>query len=115
MSRILRIISSIAVLLFASMSIHAQDLTGSWQGTRNLEQKLRIILQIEKGENASRKGSIYSIDQSTNSMPVTTLSLSGATVKFSVDRFTSPLKESSPPTATPSPVPLRKEKPFPSL
>jgi pimeloyl-ACP methyl ester carboxylesterase len=85
MSCILRIISSIAVLLFASISIHAQDLTGSWQGTLNLEQKLRIILQIEKGENASWKGSIYSIDQSTNSMPVTTLSLSGATIKFSVD------------------------------
>jgi non-heme chloroperoxidase len=85
MSCILRIISSIAVLLFASMSIHAQDLTGNWQGTLNFEQKLRIILQIEKGENASWKGSIYSIDQSTNSMPVTMLSLSGATVKFSVD------------------------------
>ena len=85
MSCIPRIISSIAVLLFASMSIQAQDLSGSWQGTLNFDQKLRIILQIEKGENASWKGSIYSIDQSTNSMPVTTLSLSGATVKFTVD------------------------------
>ena len=85
MSCILRIISSIAVLLFASVSIQAQDLTGNWQGTLNFDQKLRIILQIEKGENASWKGAIYSIDQSTNSMPVTTLSLSGATIKFSVD------------------------------
>jgi non-heme chloroperoxidase len=85
MSCILRIISSIAVLLSASLSIHAQDLSGNWQGTLNFEQKLRVILQIEKGENASWKGSIYSIDQSTNSMPVTTLSLSGATVKFAVD------------------------------
>jgi pimeloyl-ACP methyl ester carboxylesterase len=85
MSWIFRILSPIAVLLLASMSIHAQDLSGKWQGTLNLEQKLRVILQIEKGDNASWKGAIYSIDQSTNSMPVTTLSLSGTTVKFSVD------------------------------
>ena len=80
-----RIISSIAVLLFTSISIHAQDLTGNWQGTLNFEQKLRIILQIEKGEGGSWKGAIYSIDQSTNSIPATTLSLTGPTVKFTVD------------------------------
>jgi len=85
MSRILRVISSIAILLFAFISVHAQDLTGNWQGTINFEQKLRVIVQIEKGENTSWKGAIYSIDQSTNSIPVTTLSLNGTSVKFTVD------------------------------
>jgi non-heme chloroperoxidase len=81
----LRLTCLIASILFALNLLHAQDLTGSWQGTINFEQKLRIILQIEKGENASWKGAVYSIDQSTSSIPATTLSLSGMTVKFTVD------------------------------
>jgi len=43
-----------AILFFALPLLHAQDLTGNWQGTLNTDkEKLRVILQVEKSEGAS--------------------------------------------------------------
>src|SRR6266550_2895531 len=77
-----------AILFFALPLLHAQDLTGNWQGTLNTDkEKLRVILQVEKSEGASLKGTLYSIDKTPNGMPVTAMSFSDGTIKFSVDAF----------------------------
>ncbi|MCU1248594.1 MAG: alpha/beta hydrolase [Edaphobacter sp.] len=77
-----------AILFFALHLLHGQDITGNWQGTLNTDkEKLRVILQVEKGEGASLKGTLYSIDQTPDGMPVTAFSLSDGTTKFSVDPF----------------------------
>jgi len=69
-------------------TLHAQQVVGNWQGTLNTEnKKLRVVLQIEKGDDGALKGRAYSIDQSPSPAGLTTISLSGSTLKFAVDAF----------------------------
>jgi len=85
--RKLGIVCASTVVLFFSGIIHAQEIAGKWQGTLNSDEKLRIVLQIEKGDDGTLKGHLYSIDQSPGSVPATTLSFVGTTLKFTVDAF----------------------------
>lgn len=75
----------VAVSLFAVQTLWAQDIVGKWQGTLNTEKKLRIIVEIEKGDGGALKGRAYSIDQSPTAAPITTLSFTGSTLKFTID------------------------------
>lgn len=77
------------VFLLVSGVARAQEIAGRWQGTLilNTENKLRVVLQIEKGEDGALKGRAYSIDQSPTPAPITTLSLIGSTLKFTVDAY----------------------------
>ncbi|HMH14502.1 MAG TPA: alpha/beta hydrolase [Edaphobacter sp.] len=78
----------VATLLFFFSNIaHAQEIAGDWQGTLSSDQKLRIILQMEKGNDGALKGRLYSIDQSPDAVAATTLSFVGTTLKFTVDTF----------------------------
>jgi pimeloyl-ACP methyl ester carboxylesterase len=64
----------------------AQDISGAWQGTLKAgSQQLRIILQVAKGSNGGWNGTLYSIDQGPDGIPVTTLSLQGSNLRFLVD------------------------------
>jgi len=60
------------VAMLLGSSLYAQDLGGDWQGTLKADsQELRIIVRIEKGEGGSRKAAMYSIDQGTDAIPIT--------------------------------------------
>lgn len=62
-------------------ALHAQDLTGNWQGTLKADKDLRMILVVTK-ENGSLQAKLYSIDESAQPFRVSSISEDGSTVKF---------------------------------
>lgn len=85
--RKLRIMVVAASLLSIAVSLRAQEIAGTWQGTLDTGTKLRVIVQIEKAADGTLKATAYSIDQSPNPTPVTTISFANPTLKFTVDPF----------------------------
>jgi len=72
------------VLLFLLVvTLHAQEITGNWQGI--LGGKFRVVLQITKNADGKLQGNLYRIDQSPDSIPVTTLSFINPTLKLTID------------------------------
>jgi uncharacterized protein (TIGR03435 family) len=63
---------------------HAQDVTGTWQGTLRAGKDLRIIVVVSK-ENGKLKGSMYSIDQGSMEIKASSMTLDGPTLKYAVD------------------------------
>ncbi|HMG01998.1 MAG TPA: hypothetical protein VK596_02640, partial [Edaphobacter sp.] len=85
-----RSIFTLFTVVFLSVSgvARAQEIAGRWQGTLDMgKDKLRVVLEIEKGDGSALKGQVYSIDQSPTPAPVTTLSLTGSMLKFTVDAY----------------------------
>src|SRR5258706_3623866 len=75
-----------AVALLLGSILHAQDIAGDWQGTLKAgRQELRTIIHIEKAENGGWKATMYSIDQTTDAITVTSLTLNRFNPKFAVD------------------------------
>ena len=62
----------------------AKDITGTWQGTLHAGKELRTVLKISKADGGALKAVFYSIDQGGQGIPVSSISLQGATVKFSI-------------------------------
>jgi pimeloyl-ACP methyl ester carboxylesterase len=73
------------VLLFAA-GLHAQEIAGTWQGTVDVGQKLRVIVQIDKADGGI-KGQIYSIDQTPHPKPLTKIAYADTKLAFSVDAY----------------------------
>lgn len=71
-----------ALIALASAAL-AQDLTGTWQGTLQGQQPLRIVIKIAKNGPALQ-GTTYSIDQGGQPIPMQSTTLQGSTVKFTV-------------------------------
>lgn len=70
---------------FLGSALHAQDITGDWQGTLKAGIDLRIILHIEKGDKGSWTGMLYSIDQGPDGIPFSSVTLKDSTLKVTVD------------------------------
>lgn len=66
-------------------SIHAQDISGNWQGTLKAGIDLRIILEISKGPNGALSARLYSIDQGPDAIPVSSIALQGSDLKLTVE------------------------------
>jgi uncharacterized protein (TIGR03435 family) len=62
----------------------AQGIAGIWQGTLQAGKDLRTVLKIEKASDGGWKATMYSIDQGPGGMPVSSITLQGSTVKFSI-------------------------------
>jgi non-heme chloroperoxidase len=82
-----RTISSVwlwlSVLLMLSGALRAQDLVGDWQGTLVIGQaKLRTILKVSTGPDKKLTAEFYSIDQTSDPLPVDSIFLDGRNVKF---------------------------------
>jgi pimeloyl-ACP methyl ester carboxylesterase len=85
-SALLRLTCLLAPALFVANLLHAQDITGNWQGTLDAgNDQLRIILQIEHSDNATFKGRAYSIDQTLLPMVFNTISFHDGTLTFTLD------------------------------
>jgi non-heme chloroperoxidase len=79
-------ICSVLILLAAisSATLHAQDISGDWQGTLKAGQDLRIIVHIEKLDSGLT-AKLYSIDQGPDSIPVNSVTFQNSTPKLGVD------------------------------
>jgi hypothetical protein len=77
----------VAFVALLGSSLHAQDIAGDWQGTLKIGDGLRIILHIVKGDNGGWNGVMYSIDQTTDGIPVSSLTMQGTDLKFSVEQI----------------------------
>src|ERR1700735_1012705 len=77
-------VGALATLLVSTL--WAQDIAGDWQGTLKVEaQELRIVLQIAMRDNGGWKAMMYSIDQSSDAIPVNSIALEGSNLKLTVD------------------------------
>jgi|SRR5579863_10153926 len=75
-----------AAAILLGSAIYAQDIAGDWQGTLKVgPQELRIVLQIAKADNGGWKASMYSIDQTTDPIPASSVALEGPNLKVTVD------------------------------
>jgi uncharacterized protein (TIGR03435 family) len=78
--------------LFASPTLRAQtavpptpgDLSGNWQGTLKVGKDLRIIFNIYKGDKDGWSAKMYSIDQTPQPIPVSSVTRQGSVIKISV-------------------------------
>lgn len=76
------------LLMAVPLAVRAQEIAGAWQGTLNTpKQKLRIVMQIERGGDGALKGKVYSIDQTPTPAGMTSVSFAGSMLKFAVDQF----------------------------
>jgi hypothetical protein len=81
----------LALCLIAFMSLlsglRAQEIAGDWQAILHNKKDLRLILHIEKPDTGSLKATLFSIDQTTDGMPVTQIELKGSDLTFSLEMF----------------------------
>jgi hypothetical protein len=77
---------AVALLLSTAGLAQAQDIVGDWQGTLKVaaDVELRLALHVTKGDDGL-KGTLDSIDQGANGIPVTAIKLEGSKVTFTVD------------------------------
>ncbi len=74
----------IALATLQGIALHAQNITGTWQGTlkpgpRDLRIAIKISLQDDK-----LKAVMYSIDQGAQPIPISAITRDGSTVKMTV-------------------------------
>jgi uncharacterized protein (TIGR03435 family) len=62
----------------------AQSIADTWQGTLHAGQDLRTVVKISKADDGGYKAVFYSIDQGGAVIPVTKITLDGATVKMAL-------------------------------
>jgi uncharacterized protein (TIGR03435 family) len=72
-----------AAAMLPGGALHAQDkdISGNWQGTVQAGRELRTVVKITK-DDGKYKGSLYSIDQGSGSIPLTSITVQGPTVNF---------------------------------
>lgn len=62
------------------------QITGTWQGTlRAGPQVLRLVLHVNQNTTGGLKATLDSVDQGANGIPVSSISLHGSKLSFSVD------------------------------
>lgn len=78
----------LAVAIFTSFVTQAQnstpDVIGNWQGTLPVGKGIRIVVQITKADASGPQAMFYSIDQSPNGIPISSLTLQGLSIKFAI-------------------------------
>lgn len=60
------------------------DLSGNWQGTLKAGKDLRVVFNIYKGDKDGWSAKMYSIDQSSQPIPVTSVIRQGSVLKIAV-------------------------------
>jgi pimeloyl-ACP methyl ester carboxylesterase len=64
----------------------AQDIAGDWQGTLKAGgQELRLVVKIGESASGGWKATLYSIDQSPNPIPVSTVTLLASNLKLNIE------------------------------
>src|SRR6516165_691790 len=64
----------------------AQDISGTWQGTLHVpQQDLRLVIQIAKKDQGPYTAFLYSIDQSPDPIPFTSVGVEGSNLKLTIE------------------------------
>ena len=75
-----------AITILSAAVLPAQSLTGDWQGTLQVPQaprgELRVIIKISTTEADTLKAMLYSIDQGSQGIPASAVSLQGDAAKI---------------------------------
>ncbi|HEY1744185.1 MAG TPA: alpha/beta hydrolase [Granulicella sp.] len=73
----------VLAILFAG-SLHAQDITGNWQGEIIIPQgrPLRVILQATRDDSGALTAKLYTIGQDPGGVRVESITVQGSAVKF---------------------------------
>lgn len=66
-------------------ALRAQDISGNWQGTLKVGKDLRVIFNLYKGDKDGWSAKMYSIDQTKQAIPVTSVTRQGSDIKISVE------------------------------
>jgi fermentation-respiration switch protein FrsA (DUF1100 family) len=75
-----------AALLVGVSLTQAQDIAGDWQGTLNTGAgELRLVLHITKGADGTLKATLDSVDQGSNGIPVSSISLKSSKLSLGID------------------------------
>ena len=75
--------SASAGLLFFLTALHGQDILGDWKGKLEVNgAELRLVLHIAKAEDGGLKGTLDSVDQGANGIPVTSVTVQDSKMKF---------------------------------
>jgi len=74
-----------ALALSSQAALLAQNLTGIWQGTLQTPNRgLRTVIEISSTDKDTLKAVLYSIDQSAEGLPSSSVTVQGSTVKISI-------------------------------
>ena len=73
----------VAIILCCGIAAAQQPVTGDWQGAIGGDQKLRLVLHIDSQTNGSLKAAVFSIDQSPDEIPATTIHLKNGVLTVS--------------------------------
>jgi hypothetical protein len=68
-----------------SVALHAQDVTGNWQGTMQTASRLRAVLRISKAECNGLSGTLYSLGDDPHPIRLTSVTLLNRVLRFSID------------------------------
>ncbi|HEY6456278.1 MAG TPA: alpha/beta hydrolase [Steroidobacteraceae bacterium] len=70
----------------AVTSLRAQDIAGTWQGVLHAAsgRNLRVVVKIERSAKGGWIANLYSIDESPDAIPFSSVDLSGETVKLDI-------------------------------
>jgi len=71
-------------LVQAATENASHDIAGTWQGTLHAGKDLRTVLKVVKADGGTWKATFYSIDQGGQGIPVTSITLQGSIVKYSI-------------------------------
>jgi non-heme chloroperoxidase len=75
-----------AIALLSGASLHAQDISGVWQGTLHngtTGVDRRLVLHIDKKESGGWSGTFYTIDITGDSIPLASVTLHGSDFEYS--------------------------------
>jgi hypothetical protein len=77
----------IVLALVPGSALHAQNVTGTWQGSLQGPQgpALRIVMKITRADDESLKAVLYSIDQGAVPMNASSATQQGSTVKIALN------------------------------
>ena len=81
-----RMVCGVVVLVAVfSAALHAQDVTGNWQGTMQTASGLRAVLQISKAECNGLSGTLYSLGDDPHPIPLASVTLLNRVLRFSIE------------------------------
>ncbi len=83
MKKLMMLIAVVGMMF--SMSAGAQDIAADWQGTLKVGKDLRLIMHIYKGDKDGYSATMYSIDQTPQPIPATSVTRDGVNVKIAID------------------------------
>jgi non-heme chloroperoxidase len=76
----------LGMLALSVSALYGQDIVGDWQGTLKAgSETLRLVVQIAKADAGGWKATMYSIDQTTDPIPISSVTLEGSKLKLTVD------------------------------